>query len=594
METRESQNPQSRKEKEEMPVSKTSIKHFIKLVAAAKPKYLFFVFGIIAGLTSTLIQLQVPKMVTPLVNSFSKGIDAGSIVKVVVIYIISALLSAGAAILLGIFGESVVKNLRQRVWNKMIHLPVKYFDEVKTGEMSSRLANDTTQVKQLIANTIPQTISQIFLLVGSIIFMIQMQWQLTVAMVVAVPIVMIIMFPIMIFGQKIGHARQDSLADFQGIASESLGEIRLIKSLNAEKQASRQIETSVGVLYKIGIREAFFDGMMQPIMMLSMMLMIFGLLAYGIYLISTNVMTLGTLLGMMMYLFNLIGAVPTIASFFTELAKASGSTARITDIFDEGQEHLQEGDIVDVEGKTLQMKDVDFSYDGDEQILENVSFEAEPNSIVAFAGPSGGGKSTVFALLERFYNPTSGEVKIGDIDISTISLENWRSQIGFVSQDSAVMAGTIRENLSYGLEKDYSDDELWSVLDLAFARKFVENMPEQLDTQVGERGVKISGGQRQRLAIARAFLRNPKILMLDEATASLDSESESMVQKALDSLMKGRTTLVIAHRLSTIIDADNIYFTEKGKVTGSGKHADLVATHPLYAKYVQEQLAVAK
>ncbi len=594
METRESQNPQSRKEKEEMPVSKTSIKHFIKLVAAAKPKYLFFVFGIIAGLTSTLIQLQVPKMVTPLVNSFSKGIDAGSIVKVVVIYIISALLSAGAAILLGIFGESVVKNLRQRVWNKMIHLPVKYFDEVKTGEMSSRLANDTTQVKQLIANTIPQTISQIFLLVGSIIFMIQMQWQLTVAMVVAVPIVMIIMFPIMIFGQKIGHARQDSLADFQGIASESLGEIRLIKSSNAEKQASRQIETSVGVLYKIGIREAFFDGMMQPIMMLSMMLMIFGLLAYGIYLISTNVMTLGTLLGMMMYLFNLIGAVPTIASFFTELAKASGSTARITDIFDEGQEHLQEGDIVDVEGKTLQMKDVDFSYDGDEQILENVSFEAEPNSIVAFAGPSGGGKSTVFALLERFYNPTSGEVKIGDIDISTISLENWRSQIGFVSQDSAVMAGTIRENLSYGLEKDYSDDELWSVLDLAFARKFVENMPEQLDTQVGERGVKISGGQRQRLAIARAFLRNPKILMLDEATASLDSESESMVQKALDSLMKGRTTLVIAHRLSTIIDADNIYFTEKGKVTGSAKHADLVATHPLYAKYVQEQLAVAK
>ena len=594
METRESQNPQSRKEKEEMPVSKTSIKHFIKLVAAAKPKYLFFVFGIIAGLTSTLIQLQVPKMVTPLVNSFSKGIDAGSIVKVVVIYIISALLSAGAAILLGIFGESVVKNLRQRVWNKMIHLPVKYFDEVKTGEMSSRLANDTTQVKQLIANTIPQTISQIFLLVGSIIFMIQMQWQLTVAMVVAVPIVMIIMFPVMIFGQKIGHARQDSLADFQGIASESLGEIRLIKSSNAEKQASRQIETSVGVLYKIGIREAFFDGMMQPIMMLSMMLMIFGLLAYGIYLISTNVMTLGTLLGMMMYLFNLIGAVPTIASFFTELAKASGSTARITDIFDEGQEHLQEGDIVVVEGKTLQMKDVDFSYDGDEQILKNISFEAEPNSIVAFAGPSGGGKSTVFALLERFYNPTSGEVKIGDIDISTISLENWRSQIGFVSQDSAVMAGTIRENLSYGLEKDYSDDELWSVLDLAFARKFVENMPEQLDTQVGERGVKISGGQRQRLAIARAFLRNPKTLMLDEATASLDSESESMVQKALDSLMKGRTTLVIAHRLSTIIDADNIYFIEKGKVTGSGKHADLVATHPLYTKYVQEQLAVAK
>lgn len=581
-------------EKEKKPVSKTSMKSFVKLVATAKPRYIFFIIGILAGLAGTLIQLQVPKMVTPLVNSFSHGVNGSRIALVVIFYVISALLSALAAIVLGIFGESVVKNLRTRVWDKMIHLPVRYFDEVKTGEMSSRLANDTTQVKQLIANSIPQAFSQLLLLIGSIIFMIQMQWQLTVAMVVAVPVVMIIMFPIMIFGQKIGHARQDSLADFQGIASESLGEIRLIKSSNAEKQASGQASKDVDALYKIGVREAFFDGMMQPVMMLAMMLMIFGLLAYGIYLISTHIMTLGTLLGMMMYLMNLIGAVPTIAGFFTELAKASGSTARITELLSEKQEVLHDGKKVDVEGKTLKMEKVDFNYVTNEPILEEMSFEAAPNSIIAFAGPSGGGKSTIFALLERFYNPKMGQIKIGDINISEISLENWRSQIGFVSQDSAIMAGTIRENLTYGLNENYSDEELWQVLDLAFARKFVENMPNQLNTQVGERGVKISGGQRQRIAIARAFLRNPKILMLDEATASLDSESESMVQKALDSLMKGRTTLVIAHRLSTIVDADKIYFIEKGHVTGSGKHAELVATHPLYAKYVAEQFAVGK
>ena len=182
---------------------------------------------------------------------------------------------------------------------------------------------------------------------------------------------------------------------------------------------------------------------------------------------------------------------------------------------------------------------------------------------------------------------------MGNHDIENLALKDWRSQIGFVSQDSAIMAGTIRDNLTYGLDGTYSDAQLWEVLDLAFARGFVENMPDQLDTQVGERGVKISGGQRQRLAIARAFLRNPKILMLDEATASLDSESEAMVQKALDSLMKGRTTLVIAHRLSTIVDADNIYFIEKGAITGAGKHSNLVKSHPLYAQYVQEQLTVA-
>ena len=575
-------------------VDKTSIKHFIKLIRAAKPRYLFFIIGILAGIVGTLIQLQVPKMVQPLVNSFGHGVNGGKVALVIALYIGSAAVSAIAAIVLGIFGESVVKNLRTRVWDKMIHLPVKYFDEVKTGEMSSRLANDITQVKNLIANSIPQAFTSILLLVGSIVFMLQMQWRLTLAMIIAVPVVMLIMFPIMTFGQKIGRTRQDSLANFQGIASESLSEIRLVKSSNAEKQASKKAENDVNALYKIGVKEAIFDGLMSPVMMLSMMLMIFGLLAYGIYLISTGVMSLGTLLGMMMYLMNLIGAVPTVATFFTELAKASGSTGRLTELLDEEQEVLHQGESLDLEGKTLSARHVDFAYDDSEQILRDISFEAQPNSIIAFAGPSGGGKSTIFSLLERFYQPTAGEITIDGQPIDNISLENWRSQIGFVSQDSAIMAGTIRENLTYGLEGDYTDEDLWQVLDLAFARSFVENMPDQLNTEVGERGVKISGGQRQRLAIARAFLRNPKILMLDEATASLDSESESMVQKALDSLMKGRTTLVIAHRLSTIVDADKIYFIEKGQITGSGKHNELVATHPLYAKYVSEQLTVGQ
>lgn len=421
-----------------------------------------------------------------------------------------------------------------------------------------------------------------------------MQWRLTLAMIIAVPIVMLIMFPIMTFGQKIGRTRQDSLANFQGIASESLSEIRLVKSSNAEKQASKKAENDVNALYKIGVKEAVFDGLMSPVMMLSMMLMIFGLLAYGIYLISTGVMSLGTLLGMMMYLMNLIGAVPTVATFFTEFAKASGSTGRLTELLDEEQEVLHQGESLDLEGKTLSAHHVDFAYDDSEQILHDISFESQPNSIIAFAGPSGGGKSTIFSLLERFYQPTAGEITIGGQPIDSVSLENWRSQIGFVSQDSAIMAGTIRENLTYGLEGNFTDEDLWQVLDLAFARSFVENMPDQLNTEVGERGVKISGGQRQRLAIARAFLRNPTILMLDEATASLDSESESMVQRALDSLMKGRTTLVIAHRLSTIVDADKIYFIEKGEITGSRKHNELVATHPLYAKYFSEQLTVGQ
>jgi ATP-binding cassette subfamily B protein AbcA/BmrA len=211
---------------------------------------------------------------------------------------------------------------------------------------------------------------------------------------------------------------------------------------------------------------------------------------------------------------------------------------------------------------------------------------------VAFAGPSGGGKSTIFSLLERFYQPTGGTIKIGNQNLESVNLTDWREQIGLVSQDAAIMAGTIRYNLTYGLSGQYSDEQLWHVLEMAYAKEFVEAMPDGLDTQVGERGVKVSGGQRQRLAIARAFLRDPKILMLDEATASLDSESEMMVQKALEKLMHNRTTLVIAHRLSTIVDADQIYFIEKGHVSGHGTHKQLVAELPLYREYVENQMSM--
>lgn len=267
-----------------------------------------------------------------------------------------------------------------------------------------------------------------------------------------------------------------------------------------------------------------------------------------------------------------------------------GSTERIQEMLGTEPEIETPGKAVDVEGKTITAADINFSYDADHQILHNVSFEAKPNTVIAFAGPSGGGKSTIFALLERFYQPDNGGVYVGTQNIQDIDLASWRSQIGYVSQDSAVFAGTIRDNLQYGLNKTLTDDELWHGLSLAYADGFVKDFPEKLDTQIGERGVKLSGGQKQRIAIARAFLRDPKILMLDEATASLDSESEEKVQRALDQLMVGRTTLVIAHRLSTIVDADQIYFIEHGTVTGHGTHKGLMKDHELYAQYVNEQM----
>ena len=576
--------------------TKFSFKEFLDLIKMTEPNYLLLGIGMIFLVISSSVQVYVPKLASSLVNNFQKGVDYSLLGKVVGLFIFSALVSALGGTILGIFGENVIQNMRKRLWNKLTILKVSYFDSVKAGEISSRVVNDTNQVKQLLAVTFPQTVASVITVIGTVYMMIKMDWHMSLAMVIAVPVVILCMIPVMAFGSKVSHIRQDAMSQFNGLATETLSEMRLVKTSNAESQAQVRAANEVDRLFNVGKKEAIFDASMQPIMMMVFMSMVFGLLAYGMHRIAVGVMTIGTLMSFLMYLFNLIGAMPIIATLFSEVAKAAGSTRRVQELLSREPEDFESGQDIDLSEKTLSVKNVKFSYEDapEEPILTDISFTAQPNQVIAFAGPSGGGKSTIFSLIERFYEPTEGQIKFGDIDIKDIKLSDYRRQIGFVSQDSAIMAGTIRDNLTYGLAENFSDEQLWDVLELAYARKFVEEMPDKLNTEVGERGVKISGGQRQRIAIARAFLRNPKILMLDEATASLDSESEMKVQEALSNLMKGRTTLVIAHRLSTIVDADSIYFVEKGKVTGSGKHDELVSKHKTYAKYVSEQFKVTE
>lgn len=577
-------------EKRRGDATKFKFKTFWHLINQAKPQYLLLVIGVLLASISSAITVYVPKVAQTLINQFSHGIDYSLLIKVVALFMLSAIISAIGGTILGIFGENVIANLRKNLWEKLTHLKVSYFDTVKSGEIASRLVNDTSQVKQLLANVFPQTLASFITIIGSVYMMFRMEWHMTLAMVIVVPLAMLIMIPVFRFGSKIGHKRQDALSEFSGIASETLSEIRLVKTSNAEAQAQKRANLEVQKLFNVGKKEAFFDAIMQPFMIMVMMSMIFGLLGYGMHRIASGAMQIGTLMSFLMYLFNMIGSLPMIAQLFTEMAKAAGSTKRVLELLDETQEDLNSGEIIDISGKTLVAKDVDFAYDSEKDILKDITFEAHSGQVIAFVGPSGGGKSTIFSLLERFYEPTKGEITFDDIPITDLNLANYRKQIGFVSQDSAILAGTIRDNLTYGLSETFTDEQLWDVLKLAYAHQFVAEMPEQLLTQVDERGVKISGGQRQRLAIARAFLRNPKLLMLDEATASLDSESEMMVQEALKNLMKGRTTLVIAHRLATIVDSDMIYFVEKGSITGSGNHSELVSNHEKYAQYVKEQV----
>ncbi|WP_291290973.1 ABC transporter ATP-binding protein [Enterococcus sp.] len=573
------------------PATSFKLKNFIQLITSVNPKKSLFALGLFLSLLTSGASLIVPQLTKKLVDtSGTPTFSSNMVIVLIVAFALQLGLGTIGGFLLRYVGESAVKTLRERLWTHLLHLPVGYFDAHKSGESSSRLVNDTSVIKDLVTTQFPNFVTGAIQLVGSMVILFWMDWKMAAFMFSAVPLIALIMLPIGKIMSKLGRQLQAATANFNADASEKLAEIRLIKASNGEKSEQESGRRLITSIFSLGVKDAKVEAVLQPIMMTAMLGLFVGILGYGAVRVQAGTLTSGALVAFLLYLFNIIAPVTTFAMFFSQVQKAMGATERIQEILDTPSESFTATETVNVEGQVLKAEHISFSYNEERRILNEVSFEAKPNTVIAFAGPSGGGKSTIFALLERFYQPDSGMITIGGKPIQSLDLQAWRSQIGYVSQDSAVFAGSIRDNLQYGLDRTLSEDELWQGLSLAYADQFVRDFPDQLETEIGERGVKLSGGQKQRIAIARAFLRNPKILMLDEATASLDSQSEEKVQRALDHLMEGRTTLVIAHRLSTIVDADQIYFIEKGAVTGNGRHTELIATHPLYAEYVKEQM----
>ncbi|RKQ18899.1 ABC transporter ATP-binding protein [Ureibacillus endophyticus] len=572
-------------------VPKVSIKPFISLIAATKIPKAPLIFGLILSIFTTIVGLGIPLLTRELVDGFSFAtLSVPLILAIIAFFIVQAVFDGVSMYLLAYVGQKVVARLREMMWLKLVRLPVSYFDNQKSGESVSRLINDTGIVKDLITQHFPQFISGLISIIGAIIILLIMDWKMTLIMLISVPITVAVMMPLGSKMAKISRGLQDETATFTGTIQQTISEVRLMKSSNAESFEETRGTQGINTLLKLGLREAKIFALVGPIMHTVIMIVIVMIIGYGGIRVANGTMTTGSLVAFLLYLFQIIFPITSFAMFFTQLQKAKGATEKIIEILELPLEQGQDGIEMDIKDKPIRLQDVSFSYDGEEPVIQNVTFEANPGEMVAFAGPSGGGKTTLFGLLERYYEPTSGEIFVGDTPISKLSLVSWRKQIGYVSQESAMMAGSIRDNLCYGLTEEVTDERLWEVTKMAYADQFIKEFENGLDTEIGERGVKLSGGQRQRIAIARAFLRNPKILLMDEATASLDSESESIVQQALARLMEGRTTFVIAHRLSTIVDANKIIFIEKGRITGVGSHEELIENHELYRKYAEQQL----
>ena len=572
---------------------KQSIKPFFALLTSIKIPKWALVFGLATSLVTTLVGLLVPLLTRELVDGFSvEALSAGVIAALAAAFIVQAVINGVSIYLLSMVGQRIVAGLRERMWLHLLRLRVGYFDQHASGQTVSRVVNDTGIVRNLITDHFPNFVTGIITIIGAVAILLVLDWKMTLIMMLAVPLTIAIMIPLGRKMAKISRSLQDETAVFTGDVQQTLGEIRLMKSSTAEQVEEQRGLSGVQKLYGLGMKEARVYALIGPLMYLVVMVVIVMIIGYGGIRVSEGSMSTGSLVAFLLYLFQIVVPLATFARFFTELQKARGATERIIDILELPLEEQERGKDMDISGKTLRLENVSFAYENGEPVLQGVSFEAHPGQKIAFAGPSGGGKTTIFGLIERFYEPAAGEITIGGVPIGDVAIASWRDQIGYVSQESAMMGGTIRANLTYGLPDagDYQDEELWRVSRMAYAEEFIASFPDGLDTQVGERGVKLSGGQRQRIAIARAFLRDPKLLMMDEATASLDSQSEGIVGQALGRLMEGRTTLVIAHRLSTIVDADKIVFIEGGRVTGVGNHRELTGKHPLYREFAEQQL----
>ena len=570
--------------------SRTEYRQLRRLLTFMRPYRKHFAIAMVGVIVSSGLGLVFPRIMGSLVDSaLQSGADTSKLdtfaLLLLGIFFVQGAFSYLRIYFLSATGEGVVADLRSHVYQHIMTLPVKFFDSRKTGEITSRLTSDVSVVQATVSSALAAAISQAITLIGGLALMFVASVTLSAAVLSFLPVAIV---AAAIFGRKLRRIStdyQDKIADANASAEEAITANRVVKWFTAEETEIRRYVGKVQESYRVALRRARLRALFSPFVQF----VGFGTIALVMWIGGRQVLagslTAGELVTFLLYTLTVAGAIGAFTGLYGQLQEALGASRRIFELLGERSDISDPATPATLEtvAGRITFEDVGFRYsDRDVDVLDSVNLEVAPGEVVALVGPSGAGKSTIVQLIPRFFDPTSGRILIDGVDLRDLRLRDLRSYIAAVPQETQLFSGTIMENLLLG-EPDATPAEVRAAAVAANAHDFIESFPSGYDTIVGERGVKLSGGERQRVAIARALLNDPRILILDEATSSLDSESEAAVQEALDRLMEGRTTLVIAHRLSTVRDAHRLAVIDSGRIVQEGNHEQLLAEGGLYA-----------